>query len=56
MAFVEHLVKEHKVAVIPGSACGMPGWVRVAYANLPSELCQEACRRLRGGFEAWARK
>ena len=39
---VETLVKEHKVCIIPGSSCGSPGFVRVAFANLTEEACEEA--------------
>ena len=34
-AVVEWLAKEHGVCVIPGTACGTPGQVRVCFANLP---------------------
>ena len=34
---VEWLAHQHGVAVIPGSACGYGGHVRVAYANLSLE-------------------
>ena len=37
MRTVEWLAHTHHVAVIPGSACGLPGHVRVAYANLGLE-------------------
>eukprot|EP00287_Rhodomonas_sp_CCMP768_P009581 CAMPEP_0196744208 /NCGR_PEP_ID=MMETSP1091-20130531/56397_1 /TAXON_ID=302021 /ORGANISM="Rhodomonas sp., Strain CCMP768" /LENGTH=78 /DNA_ID=CAMNT_0042090705 /DNA_START=33 /DNA_END=270 /DNA_ORIENTATION=+ len=39
---VEYLAKQHKVCVIPGSACGLPGFIRVCYSNLAPEACQEA--------------
>jgi hypothetical protein len=32
---VERLAREFGVCVIPGSACGAPGCIRVCYANLP---------------------
>lgn len=44
------LVEYHGVAVIPGSYCGSPGWIRVCYANLPPEKCLEAASRLAGGI------
>jgi len=50
MAVVEWLVEKHGVCLIPGSACGMPGYVRVCYANLPLDRCREAARRLRAGL------
>eukprot|EP00443_Scrippsiella_acuminata_P078693 CAMPEP_0115566366 /NCGR_PEP_ID=MMETSP0271-20121206/103547_1 /TAXON_ID=71861 /ORGANISM="Scrippsiella trochoidea, Strain CCMP3099" /LENGTH=374 /DNA_ID=CAMNT_0003000671 /DNA_START=26 /DNA_END=1147 /DNA_ORIENTATION=- len=47
---VEWLTEKHRVCVIPGSACGSPGMVRVCYANLASAGCQEAAERLRAGL------
>jgi len=49
-AVVEWLVKEHGVCIIPGSSCGMPGHVRVAFANLSEENCRVAADRLRKGL------
>ncbi|EKX40945.1 hypothetical protein GUITHDRAFT_75075 [Guillardia theta CCMP2712] len=48
---VEWLVKKHQVCVIPGSACGFRGHVRVCYSNLSEERCEEAIKRLRSGLE-----
>ena len=48
------LVKDFGVAVIPGSFCGFPGWIRVCYANLPPEECLKAAERLANGLEALA--
>lgn len=48
---VEWLVKSAGVCVIPGSACGCPGYIRVAFANLQEEHCRAACGRLRSGLE-----
>ena len=53
---VERLIKEHQVTIIPGSACGAPGYIRVAYANCTLEDCKEACRRLKHGLEALIRE
>ena len=47
---VEWLVKEHGVCVIPGSAFGMEGWIRVAYANVTSDKCAAAAERLQRGL------
>eukprot|EP00043_Microstomoeca_roanoka_P017350 m.180886 g.180886 ORF g.180886 m.180886 type:complete len:387 (+) comp16620_c2_seq2:60-1220(+) len=47
----EWLAHQHHVAVIPGSACGFPGHVRVAYANLSAEQCHEAVQRLKSGLQ-----
>ena len=51
-AVVEWLAREHGVCVIPGTACGLPGYVRVCFANLPPAQCEEAARRLEKGFTA----
>lgn len=48
---VAWLVEEHGVCLIPGSACGAPGFVRAAYANLAPAACLEAAARLRRGLE-----
>ena len=45
------LVEKHGVCIIPGSSCGCPGYIRVAFANLEPEQCQEAARRLKRGLE-----
>jgi len=50
LAAVRWLTKKHKVATIPGSACGMPGHFRVCYANLPLETTRVAAERLRAGL------
>ncbi|EFJ50455.1 aspartate aminotransferase [Volvox carteri f. nagariensis] len=48
---VEWLVREAGVCVIPGSAFGMPGYIRCSYANLPPEKFPAAVERLREGLE-----
>lgn len=53
---VEWLNEQHKVCVIPGSACGAPGHIRVCYANLDSARCTEAAERLRAGLQELAEK
>eukprot|EP00878_Enallax_costatus_P016901 GHUV01017742.1.p1 GENE.GHUV01017742.1~~GHUV01017742.1.p1 ORF type:complete len:450 (+),score=122.28 GHUV01017742.1:1027-2376(+) len=50
-AVVEWLIKEHGVCIIPGSACGAPGYVRVAFANLQPEQCEVAAARLKAGLK-----
>jgi aromatic aminotransferase len=52
VAVAHTLVQDHGVAIIPGSFCGWPGWIRVCYANLPPELCVAAAERLRQGLQA----
>eukprot|EP00890_Picochlorum_soloecismus_P006017 jgi/Picsp_1/6416/NSC_03764-R1_transaminase transferring nitrogenous groups len=47
---VEWLVKKHKVCVIPGSSCGCPGHIRVAFANLGEKDCDVAAGRLEKGL------
>ncbi|KAL7551994.1 hypothetical protein ACHAWF_015206 [Thalassiosira exigua] len=49
--FASSLVERHGVAVNPGSFCGLPGWIRVCYSNLPPEDCRTAAARLKGGIE-----
>jgi aspartate/methionine/tyrosine aminotransferase len=46
------LVEEWGVAVIPGSFCGVPGWIRVCYANLEPSVCAVAAQRLKVGLQA----
>lgn len=48
--FAEQLVRDYGVAVIPGSFCGFPGWIRVCYSNLPPDKCLEAAGRLKRGL------
>ncbi|KXZ54966.1 hypothetical protein GPECTOR_3g133 [Gonium pectorale] len=50
-AAVEWLVAQAGVCVIPGSACGMPGYIRCSYANLPPATFPTATARLRAGLE-----
>ena len=49
-AVVEWLVRKHRVCVIPGTACGCTGHVRVATANLEAAVCEEAASRLEAGL------
>lgn len=51
-AVVAWLVREHGVCLIPGAACGAPGYVRAAFANLAPDECGKAAERLRAGVEA----
>eukprot|EP00571_Detonula_confervacea_P007933 CAMPEP_0172313466 /NCGR_PEP_ID=MMETSP1058-20130122/20225_1 /TAXON_ID=83371 /ORGANISM="Detonula confervacea, Strain CCMP 353" /LENGTH=482 /DNA_ID=CAMNT_0013027115 /DNA_START=174 /DNA_END=1622 /DNA_ORIENTATION=- len=48
--FASLLVEHYGVAVIPGSFCGLPGWIRVCYSNLPPEDCKIAASRLKKGI------
>lgn len=47
VAVVSWLVQEYQICLIPGSSCGAPGYIRVAFGNLQPELCKEAAARLK---------
>lgn len=51
---VERLIREHRVAVIPGSAFGLEQgcYLRVSYGALQPESAPEAMRRLTSGLRA----
>ena len=51
VAVVRWLVMRHGITVIPGSACGFPGHIRVAFANMPNEKYREAALRLKTGLQ-----
>eukprot|EP00941_MAST-03F_sp_MAST-3F-sp1_P002386 g2386.t1 len=54
---VQWLARKHSVVVIPGSACGAPGSIRVAFANhKPGEIFLEACERLKKGLSELIKK
>lgn len=48
---VQWLAKRHGVIVIPGSASGGPGYVRVSFGGLAEDDCSVAAGRLRKGME-----
>ena len=50
MAVNRWLVNVHKVAVIPGSGCGYPGHIRVAFGKPEPEKFGEAAARLKAGI------
>lgn len=50
-AVARSFVKDYGVAVIPGTFCGFPGWIRVCYSNLNPELCVKAADRLSLGIQ-----
>ena len=54
MPLVERLIREFKVALIPGSAfgAGPPVTLRLAYGALTPATLDEALRRLRDGLDA----
>ncbi|GAB2216361.1 hypothetical protein Droror1_Dr00024133 [Drosera rotundifolia] len=45
------LAQRHKVVIIPGSACGCPGHVRISFGGLPKAETTAAAERLRKGLE-----
>lgn len=45
------LVEDYGIAIIPGTYCGFPGWIRVCYGNLAPELCIQAAERLQTGIQ-----
>ncbi|TQE04423.1 hypothetical protein C1H46_009943 [Malus baccata] len=49
--FVHWLAHRHGVVVIPGSACGCPGNVRISFGGLVEDDCKAAAERLRRGLE-----
>jgi aspartate/methionine/tyrosine aminotransferase len=53
LALVERLIREHKVAVIPGGTFGLGKgcYLRISYGNLPSEAALEGTRRLVCGLK-----
>jgi len=48
---VAWLVEKHGICLIPGSSCGAPGYVRVAFGNLQPDVCNLAAARLKTGLE-----
>jgi aspartate/methionine/tyrosine aminotransferase len=57
MTLTERLIREHKVAVIPGSAFGdtAPCSIRVSYGALDADTVAEGLDRLVGGLRALER-
>ena len=53
---VRWLVARSGVCVLPGSACAAPGWLRVAFANLPPAACAAAAARLGEGLAELVRR
>ena len=50
-AVVRWLADRHGVVVVPGSACGGNGFIRVAFANLHPDQYREAAARLKRGLQ-----
>ncbi|KAG6542666.1 hypothetical protein Mapa_015901 [Marchantia paleacea] len=51
VAVTHWLVHRHGVSVIPGSASGVPGYIRVSYGGLDELNCKLAAARLKKGLE-----
>ncbi|KAH9557698.1 hypothetical protein CY35_07G098900 [Sphagnum magellanicum] len=51
VAVVHWLVKRHGITVIPGTASGCPGFLRVSYGGLTFTNCQAAAARLKVGLQ-----
>jgi aspartate/methionine/tyrosine aminotransferase len=45
------MVHNHKVSVIPGSGCGCPGYVRIAFGKPEPEAFKEAAARLNAALK-----
>ncbi|KAL7191373.1 hypothetical protein ACSBR2_023446 [Camellia fascicularis] len=52
---IRWLATKHGVVVIPGSACGCPGHLRISFGGLLEDDCRVAAARLRKGLEELAR-
>ncbi|KAI9110343.1 hypothetical protein K1719_018785 [Acacia pycnantha] len=48
---VRWLANRHGVAVIPGSACGSPGNLRISFGGLTENDCKAAAEKLKRGLE-----
>ncbi|KAJ4953082.1 hypothetical protein NE237_029914 [Protea cynaroides] len=52
---VQWLARKHGVVVIPGSASGGPGYIRISFGGLVEADCKEAAGRLQKGLEELVR-
>jgi aspartate/methionine/tyrosine aminotransferase len=54
MTLAEQLIREHRVAVVPGNAFGVSGecTLRVSYGALTADTAREGTRRLVDGLRA----
>ena len=55
-AVVEWMVHTHKVSVIPGSGCGVPGHIRVAFGKPAPGEFKDAAGRLHAAMQELAEK
>ena len=49
--FAAYMLEEHGVAIVPGTAFGTPGWVRLSYAAAEADVL-EAMRRTVTAYRA----
>jgi aspartate/methionine/tyrosine aminotransferase len=54
VVFCRLLVRDYGIAIIPGSFCGSPGWIRICYANLTPGKTKVAAERLQRGIQELA--
>lgn len=52
---VRWLANKHGVVLIPGTACGCPGHVRISFGGLLEDDCRVAADRLKKGLEELVR-
>lgn len=52
---VRWLATRHGIAVIPGSACGSSGNLRISFGGLTESDCKAAAERLKNGLEELVR-
>ncbi len=46
LKFAEQLLKEQKIAVMPGEPFGAPGWIRIAFNVQPTYILNDVIKRL----------
>jgi aspartate/methionine/tyrosine aminotransferase len=57
LTLVERLIRDHRVAVVPGAAFGLDGChLRVSYGALDARTVEEGMQRLVGGLRAISRR
>jgi len=49
--FAAHMLEDHGVAIVPGTAFGTPGWVRLSYAAAEADVL-DAVRRIVSAYRA----
>jgi aspartate aminotransferase len=56
IGFSEALIEQEKVAVMPGDALGVPGFIRLGYISDDVETLREGIRRIIAFGDAWSAK